>query len=192
MLCLADRNFFSYDLWQAVNERGADRLWRVKKNLRLDPVRRLPDGSYLAYIYPSPAARNRQRDGVLVRVIEFVVDDPAREVALPMYRLITSILDHEAAPAKELAIVYCQRWEFETCNDELKTHLRGAGRVLRSKTPDGVRQEIYAHFLMHYAVRTIMYEAADQAQIDPDSLSFINALHVVRRRVVAQALFSPR
>ena len=192
MLCLADRNFFSYDLWRAVNERGADRLWRVKKNLRLDSVRRLPDGSYLAYIYPSPAARKRQRDGVLVRVIEFVVDDPGRQVELPVYRLITSILDHQAAPAKELAILYCHRWEFETCNDELKTHLRGAGRVLRSKTPDGVRQEIYAHFLTHYAVRALMYEAADQAQIDPDGLSFINALHVVRRRVVAQALFSPR
>ena len=192
MLCLADRNFFSYDLWRAVNERGAERLWRVKKNLRLDPVRRLPDGSYLAHIYPSTAARKRQRDGVLVRVIEFVVDDPGREIELPVYRLISSILDHEAAPAKELAVLYCHRWEFETANDELKTHLRGAGRVLRSRTPDGIRQDIYAHFLAHYAVRALMYEAADQAQIDPDRLSFVNALHVVRRRVVAQALFSPR
>ena len=192
MLCLADRNFFSYDLWRAVAERGAERLWRVKKNLRLDSVRRLPDGSHLAYIYPSPAARKRQRDGVLVRVIEFAVDDPGREVELPVYRLITSITDHELAPAKDLAVLYSHRWEFETGNDELKTHLRGARRVLRSQTPDGVRQEVYALYLAHYAIRALMYEAADQAQIDPSRLSFVHTLHVVRRRVVAQALFSPR
>ncbi len=191
MLCLADRNFFSYDLWRAVGERGAERLWRVKKNLRLDPVRRLADGSYLAYVYPSPVARKHQRDGILVRVIEFVVDDPGRGTELPVYRLITSLLDPGAAPAKELTVLYCHRWEFETANDELKTHLRGAGRVLRSKLPDGVRQEVYAHFLTHYAVRALMYEAADQAHLDPDRLSFINALRVVRRRVIAQSLFSP-
>lgn len=191
MLCLADRNFFSYELWRAVGEQGTERLWRVKKNLRLDPVRRLSDGSYLAYVYPSPVARKHQRDGILVRVIEFVVDDPGRGAELPVYRLITSLLDPKDATAKELAVLYVHRWEFEIANDELKTHLRGAGRVLRSKLPDGVLQEVYAHFITHYAVRALMYEAADQAQIDPDRLSFINALRVVRRRVVAQSLFSP-
>jgi len=191
MLCLADRNFFSYELWRAVGQRGSERLWRVKKNLRLDPVRHLPDGSYLAYVYPSPVARRRQKEGILVRVIEFVVDDPGRGSPLTPYRLITSILDPATAPAKELAVLYCHRWEFETSNDELKTHLRGAGRILRSKLPDRVRQEVYAYFLTHYAIRALMYQAADRAQLDPDRLSFINALRVVRRRIVAQSLFSP-
>lgn len=107
------------------------------------------------------------------------------------YRLITSILDPTVAPAKELAVLYCHRWEFETANDVLKTHLRGAGIILRSKLPDRVRQEVYAYFLTHYAIRALMYEAADRAQLDPDRLSFINALRVVRRRIVAQSLFSP-
>ena len=192
MLCLADRNFFGYKLWKAAAEK-ADLLWRVKKNLILEREKTLPDGSYLAHVYPSAQARRRQRDGLGVRVIEFVLDDPRiTGKPLEVYRLMTTILDHQQAPARELAVLYCQRWEFETTNDELKTHQRGAQEILRSGTPDGVRQEIYAFFLTHYAIRSFMYDAAQENNIDPDRLSFTHTLHVLQRKVIAQGLFSPR
>ena len=122
-----------------------------------------------------------------------VLDDP-RTTGKPLeiHRLITTILDDEQAPASELAILYCQRWEFETTNDELKTHQRGAQEVLRSGTPDGVRQEIYAFFLTHYAIRSFMYEAAQEANLDPDRLSFTHTRHVLQRKVIAQAFFPLR
>ena len=189
MLCLADRNFFGYKLWKAAAEK-ADLLWRVKKNLTLEREKTLPDGSYLSHVYPSAQARRRRRDGIAVRVIEFVLDDPRATAKPPeVYRLITTILDHEEAPALELAVLYCQRWEFETTNDELKTHQRGAQEILRSGTPDGVRQEIYAFFLTHYAIRSVMYDAAQEAHLDPDRLSFTHTLHVLQRKVIAQGLF---
>ena len=167
-------------------------MWRVKKSLILEREKTLPDGSYLARVYPSAQARRRQRDGLWVRVIAFVLDDPRiTGKPLEVYRLITTILDHQQAPARELAVLYCQRWEFETTNDELKTHQRGAQEILRSGTPDGVRQEIYAFFLTHYAIHSFMYDAAQEAHLDPDRLSFTHTLHVLQRKVIAQALFSP-
>src|SRR5208283_880864 len=134
MLCLADRFFPSYQLWRAAAKTGSDLLWRVRQNARLEVDRRLPDGSYLSRIYASTKDRRKQRNAVVVRVIEYRLKDvPGAE---PIYRLITTILDPAAAPAKELAALYHERWEIETALDELKTHLRGARIVLRSKTPE--------------------------------------------------------
>lgn len=181
MLCLADRNFFGFDLWKKAGASGADLLWRVKKNLRLPCEKRLPDGSYLSTIYRSDRDRRRGANGILVRVIEYTLEGVAG--AEPIYRLLTTILDPDQAPADELAALYHDRWEIETALDELKTHLRGAQIVLRSKTPDLVRQEFYGLLLTHFAVRGLMHEAALQAGEDPDRLSFLHAVRVVRRKL---------
>ena len=134
MLCLADRLFFGFGLWKDACSTGADLLSRIKKNTCLACEERLPDGSYLSHIYPSKKDRRRKTNGVKVRVIDYCLDGVAD--AEPIYRLVTTILDHEKAPAQELAALYHERWEIETALDELKTHLRGAEIVLRSKTPD--------------------------------------------------------
>lgn len=181
MLCLADRNFFGFDLWKKACATGADLLWRVKKNLRLPCEKRLPDGSYLSTIYRSDKDRRRGANGICVRVIEYTLEGVAD--AEPIYRLVTSILDPDQAPAKELAALYHERWEIETALDELKTHLRGSKIVLRSKTPDLVRQEFYGLMMTHFAVRGLMHEAALQAGEDPDRLSFLHAVRVVRRKL---------
>lgn len=181
MLCLADRGFFGFPMWGRALATGAAQLWRVKKNLRLPCERRLPDGSYLSRIYATELDRRHQRDGVVVRVIEYRLDGVAG--AEPIYRLITSLLDHESAPAMELAALYQERWEIETAFDELKTHLRGAQIVLRSKTPDLVIQEFYGLLMAHFAVRSLMHEAALKADVDVDRLSFLHAVRVVRRKL---------
>jgi hypothetical protein len=190
MLCLADRNFFSFQLWNQVRARGAELLWRVKKNLVLPCEKRLPDGSYLSTIYATPKHRRHQRDGVCVRVIEYTLEGV--EEAEPIYRLITTMLDHEQAPAQELAALYPERWEIEAALDELKTHLRGGAQiVLRSKTPDLVRQEFWGFLLAHFAVRGLMHEAALAAGEDPDRLSFTHAVRVIRRKLPQLAAFPP-
>jgi Insertion element 4 transposase N-terminal/Transposase DDE domain len=181
MLCLADRNFFGFDLWKKAQAGGADLLWRVKKNLRLPCEKRLSDGSYLSTIYGSDKDRRQHHNGIRVRVIEYTLEGVAG--AEPIYRLVTSILDPTQAPAEELAALYHERWEIETALDELKTHLRGSKIVLRSKTPDLVRQEFYGLMMTHFAVRGLMHEAALQQQEDPDRLSFLHAVRVVRRKV---------
>jgi len=181
MLCLGDRNFFGFDLWKKARATGADLLWRVKKNLRLPCEKRLPDGSYLSTIYRSDKDRRRGANGIRVRVIEYTLEGVAD--AEPIYRLVTSILDPDQAPAKELAALYHERWEIETALDELKTHLRGSKIVLRSKTPDLVRQEFYGLMMTHFAVRGLMHEAALKAGEDPDRLSFLHAVRVVRRKL---------
>jgi hypothetical protein len=132
MLCLADRNFFGFDLWKKAHATGADLLWRVKTNLRLPCEKRLSDGSYLSTIYRSDKDRRQGNNGIPVRVIEYTLEGVAN--AEPIYRLLTSILDPDQAPAEELAALYHERWEIETALDELKTHLRGSKIVLRSKT----------------------------------------------------------
>ena len=181
MLCLADRHFFSYPLWNKARASGADLLWRSKKNLILPCQQRLPDGSYLSCIYPSQRARRRGSDAVRVRVIEYRLEGvPGCE---PFYRLLTTILDPEQAPSQELAALYPQRWEIETALDELKTHLRGARIVLRSKTPELVEQEFYGLLLAHFAIRGLLHEAALKADEDPDRLSFLHAVRVVRRKL---------
>lgn len=181
MLCLADRNFFGFELWQQASSRGAGLLWRIKKNVRLPCEQPLPDGSYLSRIYPSEKDRRHQRNAQTVRVIEYRLEGV--EDAEPIYRLLTSILDPAQGPAEELAALYQQRWEIETALDELKTHLRGARIVLRSKTPDLVRQEFYGLLMAHFAVRALMHEAALKAGEDPHRLSFVHAVRVVRRRL---------
>jgi Insertion element 4 transposase N-terminal/Transposase DDE domain len=181
MLCLADRNFFGFDLWQKARASGADLLWRVKKNLRLPCEKRMADGSYRSTIYRSDKDRRRGANGVRVRVIEYTLEGVAG--AEPIYRLVTSILDPDQAPAQELAALYHERWEIETALDELKTHLRGSRIVLRSKTPDLVRQEFYGLMMTHFAVRGLMHEAALKAGEDPDRLSFLHAVRVIRRKL---------
>jgi hypothetical protein len=190
MLCLADRYFFGFDLWNQAKSSGAELLWRVKNNLRLPVEERLADGSYLSRIYPSQKDQRRRTNGVLVRVIEYQLEGvPGAE---PFYRLLSTILDPEKAPAKELAALYHERWEIETAFDELKTHLRGSKMVLRSKTPDLVRQEFYGLLMAHFAVRGLMHEAALKAQEDPDRLSFIHAVRVVRRKLHVFHAIPPR
>ena len=181
MLCLADRNFFGFALWQQARATKADLLWRAKRNLVLPCVRRLPDGSYLSKIYPSVAHRHRDTNGIAVRVIEYTLEGvPDAE---PVYRLVTTILEPEQAPAQELAALYHERWEIEGSFDELKTHLRGSGIVLRSKTPELVRQEFYGLIMAHFAVRGLMHEAALRVHEDPDRLSFTHAVRVIRRKL---------
>jgi Insertion element 4 transposase N-terminal/Transposase DDE domain len=181
MLCLADRNFFGFAMWAQARSTGADLLWRVKTNARLPRQQPLADGSYLSRIYPSQSDRRQQRNGVTVRVIEYRLHGVTD--AEPIYRLLTSLLDPAQAPATELAALYHQRWEIETALAELKTHLRGAKIVLRSKTPDLVQQEFYGLMMAHFAIRGLMHEAALKADTDPDHLSFLHAVRVVRRKL---------
>ena len=142
MLCLADRNFFGYQMWKQAVDTGADLLWRIKKTNLLPCECRLSDGSYMSRIYASPGDQRRAQHGIVVRVIEYCLEGV--EGAEPLYRLVTTVLNHEKAPAEQLAALYHQRWEIETVFDELKTHLRGARIILRSKTPDLVRQSSMA------------------------------------------------
>jgi len=180
-LCLADRNFFSYSLWCKARATGADLLWRMKISAKLPRLKELPDGSYLSKIYPSDKDRRHDTKAVWVRVIEYTLENvPDAE---PLYRLATTIVDPDQAPAEELAALYHERWEIENSLDELKTHLRGRHMVLRSKTPDLVRQEFYGLMLAHFAVRGLMHEAALQADEDPDRLSFTHTVNVVRRKL---------
>jgi transposase IS4-like protein/DDE family transposase len=189
MLCLADRFFPSYKLWRMAAKTGAELLWRTRQNARLDVEKRLRDGSYLSRIYASTSDRRNQRNGIVVRVIDYHLQDvPGSE---EVYRLITTILDPQQAPASELAALYHERWEIETALDELKTHLRGAQIVLRSKTPELVKQEFYGLLMAHFAIRGLMHEAALQADEDPDRLSFVHAVRVVQRRMARYNAISP-
>jgi Transposase DDE domain/Insertion element 4 transposase N-terminal len=189
MLCLADRNFFGFALWNQACATGGDLLWRVKKNLRLEVEQRWPEGSYLSRIYASERDRRQQTNGIIVRVIDYQLEGIAQ--AEPIYRLVTTLLDPSQAPAEELAALYHERWEIETALGELKTHLRGAKIVLRSKTPDLVRQEFYGLLLAHFALRGLMHEAALAAGEDPDRLSFVHAVRVIRRKLSLYGAFPP-
>src|ERR1035437_6824036 len=142
MLCLADRGFYCFTAWENACRTGADLLWRVKDNLILDPVKALPDGSFLADVFHSTTDRAR-RHPARVRVISYTIED-GRDPAGP-YRLITTLLDHRKAPAAQLAAAYAQRWEIETAFDELKTHQRGPRAVLRSKSPKVATRAIWGH-----------------------------------------------
>jgi hypothetical protein len=186
MLCLADRQFFSHALWRQAIATGADLLWRVKGDLRLACEQALADGSCLTTLYPTATERRRRQNGVRVRVIEYRLSDSDE-----LYRLISTLLDPQAAPAEELARLYHERWEIEGALDEVKTHLRGARMVLRSQTPTLVRQEVWGLLLAHFAVRGLMHEAALQANEDPDRLSFLHTLRVIRRQVPRFAALPP-
>lgn len=191
MLCLADRNFYSFERFQKARGTGAQLLWRVKSDVGLPREQTLADGSYLTSIY---ALKNRKakRDGTRARVIEYELDDHGRSGNDTRYRLLTTILDPEQAPAEELAPLYTQRWEIEGALDELKVHQRGPRVVLRSKTPDGVIQELYGYLCVHYAIRWLMHTIALETGHDPDRLSFTRTLRVARRTTASHAGFSPR
>ena len=190
MLCLADRGFYSFTLWNQAHATGSDLLWRTKKNHRLPVEKRLPDGSYLSQLFASDDTKRQH--GVPVRVIEYTINDPSRPSADTTYRLLTTILEAEQAPAEELAPLYAERWEIESAFDELKTHQRGPRLVLRSKNPDGVLQEIYGYLCVHYAIRTMMHTVARDGGHDPDRISFTRTIRVARRTTASHAGFSPR
>jgi hypothetical protein len=208
-LLIADRNFYGWDDWAAASANGTALLWRVKKSLGLPVLRELPDGSYLSVlINPKIDSRSPERDALraqaqahagahagaaqgldpgrarLVRVIEYQAGDDGERI-----RLITTIAGPARASAADLAGAYHQRWEQETANGQLKTALRGPGRVLRSKTPDMVRQEIWGYFLTHYAISALICTAATEAATDPDRVKFTRTVRIIRRN--ATAAFSP-
>jgi hypothetical protein len=189
MLCLADRLYPSFALWKKAADSGAALLWRARANADLPMQKPLDDGSYLSRIYPNEKARRRKKGGRIVRVIEYTLQGV--EGAEPLYRLITTLLDSEAYPAQELAALYTERWEVEIALDEFKTHMRGGQVVLRSKTPELVSQEFCGMMLAHRAVRELMNEAASREKIDPDRISFIHAIRVVRRKLAAMPALSP-
>ena len=188
MLCLADRNFFGFELWQLAEGAGADLLWRMKKNIRMACEKRLPDGSYLSHVYPSERDWRHNSNGQSLRMIDYLLQ--GIEGSEPIYRLATTIPDPVKAPADELAALYHQRWEIETAFGELKTHLCGARIVRRSKTPDLVRQEFYG-LMMAHSIRGLMHEAALQAGEDPDRLSFPHSVRVIRRKMAVYGTIPP-
>lgn len=185
MLLVADRGFLSFDMWHAATASGADLLWRARSHLVLPVLRQFADGSYLSEIVASSDHRKRANP-LTVRVVEYTLG--AEDT---VYRLVTTIRDPQVAPAAELAGLYAERWEMETAFDEIKTHQGGHGFILRSQHPAGVEQEIYGFLLTHYALRDLIHDAAQTASCDPDRVSFIRTLRVVRRQVTDQAAFSP-
>ena len=188
MCCLADRGFYSFEAWNEARETGADLLWRVKDNLGLEPTEELADGSWLAEVFDSVADRKRAHP-VVVRVVEYTIAD-GRDPTGP-FRLITTILDPNEASATELATTYAERWKIESSFDELKTHQRGPRAVLRSRTPELVIQEIWGHLCCHYAIRSLMFDAARTAGRDPDRVSFVAALRISRRSIAQLGVFPP-
>jgi hypothetical protein len=185
MLCLADRLFTGGPMWKKAVGTGADLLWRCQRKMKFACVQRLEDGSYLSYIYPERDDRRRHAEDperrLLVRVIEYRLEGMKSQE--PWFRLVTTIVDPQKAPARELAALYQQRWEIETTLDEFKVHLRGPRVVLRSHTPDLVKQEFYGFLMLHFAVRSFMHEAALSVQRDPDELSFVHAVRVLKRHL---------
>jgi hypothetical protein len=191
MLCLADRGFYSFERFQTARKTGAQLVWRVMSNMVLPREEQLADGSYLTRIYKNQPDQRAKRAGERVRVVEYRLDDPALGEVQQRYRLLTTILDPEQGPARELAALYPERWEIEGMLDELKSHQRGPRAVLRSKQPDGVYQETYGYLCTHYAIRRLMHDAALRADLDPDRLSFIRSLRAARRSTRTQPGFSP-
>lgn len=206
MLVMADRHFYSYDLWRRGLGTGASLLWRLQSTVNLPVLTTLPDGSYLSMVFTRTLRSYHRKalmkaaasgdpvhpsQAVVVRVVEYDVPDRSGNGQDETIRLITSILEPADTPAIELAAAYHERWEYEGLIDEIKTHQRGPGRVLRSKSAELVEQEVWALLLTHYGVRQIMCRAADEADADPDRLSFTRSLRVIRRQVTWQADFSP-
>lgn len=206
-LLIADRNFYSWTGWRTAAASGAQLLWRVKADLTLPLLRWLPDGSYHSVLI-NPRIRRKARrqqlleaaragqgldtdEAVVVRVVEYEVPDREGDGKGELIALVTTITDPTAASATQLAQAYHERWEHETGNDQLKTHLRGPGKVLRSKSPDMVRAEIYGYLLTHYAISALICHAATEADIDPDRVKFLRTVRIVRRRVADPAAFSP-
>ncbi|MEU8252415.1 IS4 family transposase [Nonomuraea sp. NPDC048916] len=199
MLLLADRNFAGYELWGMVAATGSDMLWRIKKNLVFPPVEILPDGSYLS-IMPTPAENlrhgaararghslGRTPHGHLVRIIEYTITIKTSDgrTRTEPFRLVTTLLNHEQAPAAEIAAVYHERWEIENGYGEFKTRLRGAAFILRSKLPELVCQELFALLTVYQALCSLKCEAALTIGIDPDRISFTVTVRVARDHAVS-------
>jgi len=186
-LLLEDRGFFSYKLWKRVLTENVAVLARVKSGLILQPMENLSDGSYLAKIYPSWYDRQKDRNGVIVRVIRYRLDDPQRVGHEEEHVLMTTLLDEQQYPASELISLYHERWEIELTYDEQKTHQdpRRATKPahLRSETPAGVIQELYALSLSHFVIRALMFEAATAIDLDPDRLSFTGCFQILKCRL---------
>jgi hypothetical protein len=205
-LLTADRNFYSFDAWGTAARTGAALLWRAPTPLRLPVVAVLPDGTYTSVLI-NPTIRGARRERILaaardgaeldpdqahpVRVIEYDVPDRAGNGTGELIVLLTTIVDPTAARADELAAAYHDRWEEETANDQLKTHLRGPGRILRSRLPELARQEIWAWLSVHYALAVLITHAAEAADLDPDRVSFTRTLRLVRRTATGTAAFPP-
>lgn len=205
VLLLADRGFYSYAMWQQLSDAEVDAAFRVSSTLRLPAITEYQDGSYLSALLP-PARQSPIRQsarlhsggderiehqwllehGVACRVIEYEVEGSADP-----YRIITTMMNHDEVPAIDIAALYHERWEIECAFDEIEVHQLGHGRVLRSKSPVLVKQEIWGILLAHYAVRKLVHNASDLAEIDPDRLSFIRALRIIRRQLSSGAAFSP-
>lgn len=186
-LLLWDRGFFSYNLWKLTVSRKIQVLARVKKNQIFEPIETLADGSFLAKVYSSPYNRTKDRNGIVVRVIRYTLDDPQRVGHDEVHTLITTLLDESLYPAKELIELYHERWEQELVFDEQKTHQdpRRASKPanLRSETPAGVIQELYALSLAHFVTRALMFEAAALEHLDPDRLSFTGCFQIIKCRL---------
>ncbi len=192
MLLTADRGFFSYALWRKAIGTGADLLWRVRTD-KAGPkpahLEHLPDGSWLAHLRRSTPASARREEPMLVRVIDYAIEDGCENPT--SYRLFTTLTDPAEVSAVDLAAAYAQRWEIELAFDELKTHQRGPRTVLRSKSPDLVLQEIWGHLCCHYAIRSLMVQAATHSGHDPDRVSFVAALRIIRQTVAHPGAFPP-
>ena len=188
MVVLADRGFCGFELWKRAAGTGADLLWRAKTNTAPRCIETFPDGSWLAELRASNTRLNT--DHVVVRVVDYEIDNGSGEPSGP-YRLFTTLTDPDVVSATDLAAAYAQRWEIESMFDELKTHQRGSKVVLRSKSPALVQQEIWGHLCCHYAIRTLMFEAAHDADVDPDRVSFVAALRISRRSLSQARGFSP-
>ncbi len=193
MLCLADRGFNGYAVWEAARATGAQLLWRCANNRKLPVIKALDDGSYLSIVYPAGTLSKKRRQastaGVVVRVIDYAL--PNATAAESRYRLLTTLLDETKAPAQELATLYHQRWEVEAVFDELKVHLLQKRRVLRSKTADLVRQEFYGWVLAHYAVRWLMHQAATEHRERDRDLSFAANVQLLRIAQPQSGAFAP-
>ena len=192
MLCLCDRYFYGFELWEEACQTGAALLWRLKKNLVFPAEEVFPDGSYRSRAFPSSRRLRKGHLGIPVRVIEYRIDDPGRPMVEPVYRLATTILDPEEAPAAELAAIYAERWEVETSIREIKIYQGRPNVVLRSKKPDGVLQELYGFLTVHYVIRWLIHQAALGEDIDPDRASFTGALRALRRKLLRPEGFSPQ
>jgi hypothetical protein len=188
MLVMADRGFYSFKLWVLACDSDAALLWRVSSTIKLAVQKELPDGSFLSTVFDYEDSARRH--GRTVRVIEYTLENSAVPTQ-DSYRLVTNILDPEKAPCLELAALYHERWEIEGVFDEFKTHLRANSTVLRSKTPELVQQELWGLLLAHFAIRQLMAQAAWQRALDPDRLSFIHAVRVVKRKMPQAAAVPP-
>ena len=192
MLVLWDCGFHSYDMAnRCFLQQKAHFLGRVPAHVVFQPVQYLPDGSYLAYIRPSEYRRRKAGERLLVRIIEYTIDDPGRPGHAERHRLMTSLLDHTLYPAHDLAVAYHERWEVEITIDEVDTHQRRVLRPFRSRTPLAVLQEFYGLLIAHYLIRSIMHEAALKANVAPDRLSFINSVRIIRNAVFQSQIVAP-